>query len=1117
MGSKYHIKADDLKFLFKTIDMTCRDRYHEIYEKIGARKGQGNFHCFNEGAHIRGDTHPSLSIDNSSGKFNCFGCGIKGNLNTYVKEYLNEPSYTDFMIDLLNMQSQFGFRKGMDDVQYNKTIEDMKKLSEDLTAAWEKKNGKPYMVSEVHMEAAKEEKAIEMRHIDECVEDLLKDYEKMEYLGMNYGGINETFVRKYKIGLLGEHYVFPQFDEAGNLVNLKGYNPFASDKAYKWKYFYKGRITKPVPFESLAGNVITFFEGEPDMYTALSLGVPGAFTLGACSNLNLDEIFGGTEGVKRLFGGKEIYICMDTDDPGIRAAKKLAHSLYSYAKQIKIINLNKSESNPIGLDPDLKNDNGKRKEKDFRDFAKKIGMNDNFKVLWNEFTTQFTAYDENPDRLRTRRFKVSLQEGRKAIYYSPTGDIEIETIASVSDFDYSAFMYPEKIRVTCPFMKDEDKDSASCKTCSLPEMKSFHGPEQDITLKVDEANPDENHLRVDPHDILGLIQCGDEQKAKKLARMIDMNANCKRYKITEFERKKILKVRLVRDVSEQQLIDSGDAGSANIDVEGYLVSEGDVYSNKSYRFIAIQTTSSESQHAVFYIRHCEPIESNVGSFVMDEGIHETLRIFQPKPGESLDDHFKRRYGILSNAAGMTGRDDLFMMLDMAFFSQKEIHSRLIPEVTRGWVEVLIGGQSRCGKSVVAHFLRNHYKMGEIISGSTAVSRTGLLGGVRMLKGKSNICWGKIPMNDGGLVIIDEMSNMSYGILDDMTPCRSDGYVDIEKAASGKAWARCRKIFLSNARASQSEYEASNEKGMPFLRALCMKDEILSRFDTAMIVRQDDVPADQMKSLYTPISNEFTSLQFQKLIMWVYSRKAEDIMFDEGVEDYIHLQQSEMLKVFHSDTQLVNLEMRAKIVRMAVAVADMTYSHAEGDWNKVFITKTHVDFVVKFLTKIYCGKNMMLDAWSETRRKGSILGDMRFMQNLAKYTDISSLANDSEFTRDDFLTIFFDPLQMIATGRLSLIDAKSDDRLSHGFQAFQGVNKLIGIMKVRNCIIKGKGNGKWIKTSMFSDWIKEYVEFGEDAPTSDILENGHAELDNKIRRELEGVHKAFERYTTRKTA
>ena len=82
MGSKYHIKADDLKFLFKTIDMTCRDRYHEIYEKIGARKGQGNFHCFNEGAHIRGDTHPSLSIDNSSGKFNCFGCGIKGNLNT---------------------------------------------------------------------------------------------------------------------------------------------------------------------------------------------------------------------------------------------------------------------------------------------------------------------------------------------------------------------------------------------------------------------------------------------------------------------------------------------------------------------------------------------------------------------------------------------------------------------------------------------------------------------------------------------------------------------------------------------------------------------------------------------------------------------------------------------------------------------------------------------------------------------------------------------------------------------------------------------------------------------------------------------------------------------------
>ena len=92
--------------------------------------------------------------------------------------------------------------------------------------------------------------------------------------------------------------------------------------------------------------------------------------------------------------------------------------------------------------------------------------------------------------------------------------------------------------------------------------------------------------------------------------------------------------------------------------------------------------------------------------------------------------------------------------------------------------------------MVADFLVNKYRTGEYFSCTSAISRSGILGGVtKQFNGKQKISWGAIPRNDKGLVVLDEVANMQIGLLSDMTPSRTSGIVNIEMTLSGKARAR----------------------------------------------------------------------------------------------------------------------------------------------------------------------------------------------------------------------------------------------------------------------------------------------------------------------------------------
>lgn len=1127
MPSKYKLSKAQLKTLFASADMLMEGRYRELYKQLGWKEsGNKNFHCWNTSGHSDGvDSHASISIKDQTGQWFCHTCDIKGNFQSYWRDYIKGTAlygdhYHDFIIDFLGMtESQLAvpFAESFDDPKCAEYYEDLKKLHSKLEDLRKEKGVGNYILRDELVAMAKDEAALPMELLDVCVDRLLQAPDRMKFLA-DTRKISEGMIKSLRIGLDDRRrVVFPQINAEGDLLNMKLYDPWNKDRRFKWQYSHKGRETCPTPIINFTNNSLVFFGGEPDTYCAIGFGFENAVTMGAEKNTDVVNIF-GRERAKQLFTGKEIVICLDTDGTGKTHALKLAHSLYPFAKQIKVINLDQSSINPFGLDPNLVHEDvtksGKKKikrnETDFTDFMKKNGFGDNAIKIFLELIKNTEAYTENVNRVKKTLYKVTLQESRMSMYYSPDETKELEVVAAVGEFNDSAYQYPEQFGLSCPQTGDPScKLYSTCRKCKVPSMPEFRENEYVDFFLIRGDIPKQytgypGCVSVTAHEILGLIECTENQKRKELKQLCGINPSCLMTKIRPIITKKILRVRLIRDVSEYgDGIMEGSAESTSIEMDAYILGDMDIYPNRSYRLTGIQTQSPQTQHAVLYINKSEPIATSIENFIMDQEVHDMLKIFRPDVGESIEKHFDKRYEVFAHAAGVTGRKDMFLINDLAFFSSAEIdNKRLFPNLKRGWVEVLIGGDTRCCKTLISKFLMNYYKYGEMISGSSAVTRPGLMGGTTFVGGRPKVSWGKIPMNDGGCVIFDELSMIDQKTLSDLTSCRSDGVIDIAMVNNyKKAPARTAKIMLSNARAWTGDKATSFGSGMSFLKNLCFKDEILARFDIAWIVRAGDINYDKLDDSYRQPTTEFTSFQCRYLLMWGKSRRSDQYEYEKGIEAHINSSQKKLLAMFHSSTQLINQETRLKVARMAKSLAVMCYSTVEGDWEKVYVKKEHVDFIVRLLIRLYCHRNMGFDIYSKQQRSQEKLGDMRFMENIIKYIEPSSLLLEDEFSDKTLQQIFSDYLQRVWDAQLAIVDARDDKMRTTRIPIHQGLPKLINTLVARRCLIRVRNFYR--KTAIFNEWLKDMMEVNNGRELSNILENPGNESDAQM---LESVKK-----------
>jgi hypothetical protein len=291
---------------------------------------------------------------------------------------------------------------------------------------------------------------------------------------------------------------------------------------------------------------------------------------------------------------------------------------------------------------------------------------------------------------------------------------------------------------------------------------------------------------------------------------------------------------------------------------------------------------------------------------------------------------------------------------------------------KGWLEVLILGDTRTGKGFVTENLAVHYRAGEVVSGEN-VSVAGLIGGVQHLGDKWTLVWGKLPLADRRLIVLDEASSLSYTDISKLSRIRSEGVAEITKIVSEKTTARTRLIWLANPRPKQNDITrtlADYNYGIESVPELVGATEDIARFDFVLNVGHNDVPSDIINSSHMEQGTlKYTSELCHKLVMWVWSRKPEQVIFEKGVVEYTMQLSREIASQFTSKIPLIQIEdVRFKIARIGAATAGRVFSTYDGEM--LVVKKEHVKYAYDYLVEIYskpvCGYAQLSSVDQERR-------------------------------------------------------------------------------------------------------------------------------------------------------
>lgn len=319
-----------------------------------------------------------------------------------------------------------------------------------------------------------------------------------------------------------------------------------------------------------------------------------------------------------------------------------------------------------------------------------------------------------------------------------------------------------------------------------------------------------------------------------------------------------------------------------------------------------------------------------------------------------------------NITKIYGRDDLLTTIDLVFHSVLSFVF-LGNIVRKGWVEALILGDTGCGKTTAVEALMKHYQAGEMIRGEGATF-AGLIGGAQQVSGSGpwSITWGTLPLQDRRFVAIDEVSGLSIKDISDMSGVRSDGIAQLTKIHQEKTFARTRLLWISNPRSNRSL--ASYATGVDAVRELIGRPEDIRRFDFALTLASSEVPSDVINRRYSgeEIPHVYTSELCHDRVLWAWSRKPEQIVFEEEAEEIILQRAKKLGEEYHSSIPLVEpADQRIKLARLAVAAAARVFS-SDDEGERVMVRGEHCEFVYRFLDKIYKKKSLAYDLYSRQR-------------------------------------------------------------------------------------------------------------------------------------------------------
>lgn len=804
-------------------------------------------------------------------------------------------------------------------------------------------------------------------------------------------GLSLTTIKRWLLGHDGNRFTIPIYDAKNDLVNIRRYKPGSkgADKMISFAVGYgKARL---FPIKNLRRKRILLVEGELDMLIANQYNF-NAMTVTSGAGIWSDDF-------TSKFKDKDVIICFDVDKAGISGAQRVAKILKSVVSSLKIINLPLTE--PIGAD--ITNY--------FVDLGHKTA---NLEELIAK--TPYIYRREKEAEKKLKCVTVSLAQAARDIYYFKPCKFDAHIIGK----SLSPFIVPKKIIIKC------NKNKTICNRCYF-------------NLKYDEdhvftLNPDDPFL-------LDIIDVSSKKLKQVIREKFEVHDSCKTFTIDVQEAMNVQEIRMIPTITY-----SVDPMAHEHVIRQGFYTELNVMTNTAYVIEAMTVPHPKDQHVTHLIYKAASVKDDISKFVINEPIKRQLRLFQPKANTRQEIYKKLAEfndDITHNVTHIYKRDDLLTVINLVYHSvlRFKFQGRML---TKGWLEALIIGDTRTGKTETMTRLIEHYKAGELVTGEN-VSFAGLVGGLQQVSGQWMITWGKIPLNSSRLLVIDEMSALPVEIIERLSDVRSRGVAEITKIETERANAMTRLIWMSNARSTSALN--SYDTGVLAVKELIGKPEDIARLDLTLTVASGEVPLSIINAVSTKkVLHKFTSEVCHNSVMFAWSRQAKHIKILKSAEHKILVATSKFAAKYSSQIPLVEpAEVRNKIAKVAVALACLLYSTKTGE--DVVVRAVHVDVAAELLMSFYDKPSLGYNIFSR-----------QFIMTDIKHEALHTLLNQygQKFAEN-----------LLNTSYVTLSDAED----------FAGITRQEAKLVISELVVNGaikRRHGYYLKTPGFIAMLKKLI-------------------------------------------
>lgn len=371
---------------------------------------------------------------------------------------------------------------------------------------------------------------------------------------------------------------------------------------------------------------------------------------------------------------------------------------------------------------------------------------------------------------------------------------------------------------------------------------------------------------------------------------------------------------------------------------------------------------------------------------------------------------------------------------------------------RGWLNTLAIGDTKTGKSEVVSRLHTLFGAGTFVSAENC-TLVGLLGGaIKNAHGGFMLRWGKIPLNNRGLVVIEELSGLSIHEISNLSEIRSSGKARMDKGGlSSETNARTRLVFLSNVR-GRGRSLSGCISGVKAIEDLIGHSEDISRFDLISTLTTREVSADIINApRYKQEKSDLDLSSLKDLIQFIWSLGPEHIQFTKEAYLACLTKTKELGILYHPSIPLFDVGSgRLKLARIATAIACFCFN---WNTNHILVEVSHIEAAVKLLQTLFDKSSCGYREYSEQMfhresiyNEESITSEIKVLLTPAKRNRVFDyMIHCGKFTDDEIAVI-------------------------SGLQIHQA-QKLVGKMIAGNVLRKGEAN-VWELTPIGKTWLEK---------------------------------------------